>query len=111
MVRAQGNGKEKSRSFPEFAFHPNPTAVHFYEFFCDVEPESGAAELPGYRGVNLLEFFKNVFELFLGYADSVIVNAIEQIVPLLLDPDRHASMLTEFQRVSYQVHQTLGDSF
>jgi hypothetical protein len=59
--------------------------MHFDELFGDVEPESGAAELPGYGGVDLLEFPEDVFQLVFGNANAGIRDLIEQVFSLLLD--------------------------
>ena len=91
-LHPQRDSKEKSRSYAQLTFNPDPATVHFNEFFSDVEPEPGAAELAGNGGIHLLEFLENVFELVLRDTDTSIRDPIEQGFPLLLDGQRHPAM-------------------
>src|SRR5262249_31766154 len=85
--------------------------MHLHELLGNIKPEAGPAELPRDRRIHLLKLPEDVFELVLRYTDAGIRDAIEQVVPLALHPNRNTSALAEFQRVSHQVHQTLRDSF
>ena len=84
--------------------------MHLDEFLRDAEPEPGAAELAGDRGVSLPELTEDRLQSSFRDSGAAVGHPVMQDIVAKVHRDLDASFSREFQRIPDEVHEALGDA-